>query len=80
MGEEISSIEPPPWALGAFNILSLFDGTYGLGLCKRFDRNQLKPSKPFLLNFPTVCMDLGHATKQNKINKINGLSPLSDWA
>jgi len=75
---EISCTGPLPWALGAFNILGLFDGTYGLDLCKRFDRNQPKPSKPFLLNFPTVCMDLGHATKPNKINKINGLSPLSD--
>lgn len=29
---------------------------------------------------PTIYMGLGHATKQNKIEMIHGLGPLSDWA
>ena len=29
---------------------------------------------------PTICMGLGHAIKQNKIDMIHGLGPLSDGA
>ena len=68
---KISSTRPPPWAWGATSVPYSFGSTLGLGSCKRFEKNQLIPSKPHFFSFPHKSYGFGPCLKYNIIHELS---------
>ena len=79
---KISGTRPLPWAWGATNVPCPLGSMLGLGSCKRFEKNQLIPSKPHFLSFPHKSYGLGPCLKYNIIHELSpqGSRAWLNWA